>query len=156
MSADRAGPRLAAPDELAATGRMLHDFNREFDEPTPEPAWLARRLGELVAEGDTDVLLIGPGPDGLAVLRYRRSLFTPGLECYLAELYVLPALRGQGRGRRLMEAVLERASARGADYIELSTEENDVAARALYESLGFSNRGGRPDGPLSYYYEREL
>ena len=27
---------------------------------------------------------------------------------------------------------------------------------ALYESLGFSNREGKPDGPLNYYYEREL
>jgi hypothetical protein len=31
-----------------------------------------------------------------------------------------------------------------------------VAARALYESLGFSNRGGRPDGSINYFYEREL
>ena len=29
-------------------------------------------------------------------------------------------------------------------------------ARALYESLGFSNREGRPDGPRNYFYEREL
>jgi hypothetical protein len=28
--------------------------------------------------------------------------------------------------------------------------------RALYESLGFNNREGRPDGPLNYFYERDL
>jgi hypothetical protein len=31
-----------------------------------------------------------------------------------------------------------------------------VVARALYESLGFSNREGKPDGPLNYFYEREI
>ena len=36
------------------------------------------------------------------------------------------------------------------------TPSPDVAARALYERLGFSNREGRPDGPLNYFYEREL
>ena len=32
----------------------------------------------------------------------------------------------------------------------------DLAARRLYESLGFTNRTGGPDGPLMYVYEREL
>ncbi len=40
--------------------------------------------------------------------------------------------------------------------MDLGTSEDDVAARSLYESLGFDNRGGRPDGPVNYFYEREL
>ena len=40
--------------------------------------------------------------------------------------------------------------------MELGTSEDDVAVRALYESLGFSNREGKPGGPISYLYEREL
>jgi hypothetical protein len=40
--------------------------------------------------------------------------------------------------------------------MDLGTSEDDVAARHLYESLGFSNREGPPHGPLSYLYEREL
>jgi hypothetical protein len=31
-----------------------------------------------------------------------------------------------------------------------------LPARALYERFGFSNREGRPDGPVMYVYEREL
>jgi ribosomal protein S18 acetylase RimI-like enzyme len=52
---------------------------------------------------------------------------------------VKPELRGQGRGRALMEAILETARKRGADYIDLNTEEDDTAARALYESVGFAH-----------------
>ncbi len=55
-----------------------------------------------------------------------------------------------------MEAAIELARRRGADYMDLGTGEDDVAARTLYESLGFSNREGKPDGPLNYSYEREL
>jgi len=32
----------------------------------------------------------------------------------------------------------------------------DTAARALYESCGFTNREGEPDGPAMLFYEREL
>jgi ribosomal protein S18 acetylase RimI-like enzyme len=55
-----------------------------------------------------------------------------------------------------MEAAIELARAEGADYMDLGTGEDDVAARALYESLGFDNRGGRPEGQVNYFYEREL
>jgi ribosomal protein S18 acetylase RimI-like enzyme len=48
------------------------------------------------------------------------------------------------------------ARARGADYMDLGTSEDDVAARSLYESLGFDNHEGKPGGPVNYYYEREL
>jgi len=98
---------------------------------------------------------VGRGPDGLAVLRFRPAIWSAALECYLVELYVVPALRGRGLGRALMRAAIELARERGADRIELGSEETDVAARALYESLGFSNRDG-PGGPLMYFYEREL
>jgi ribosomal protein S18 acetylase RimI-like enzyme len=55
-----------------------------------------------------------------------------------------------------MEAAIELARKEGADHMELGTSEDDVAARSLYESLGFSNREGKPDGPINYLYEREL
>ena len=32
----------------------------------------------------------------------------------------------------------------------------DLAARRLYESLGFTNRAGGAGGPLMYVYERNL
>jgi GNAT superfamily N-acetyltransferase len=139
--------RQAAAADAGDIARLLHDFNTEYGEPTPGVEALAQRMRELLA-GDTVVLLAGDGPDGLAVLRLRSSIWTAGLECYLAELYVVPALRGQGRGRALMEAALELARKRGADWMELNTDEGDVAARALYERLGFK--------ATADYYEREL
>ncbi len=55
-----------------------------------------------------------------------------------------------------MSATIERARAHGADHIDLGTGEDDAAARALYESVGFGNHEGRPGGAVNYVYEREL
>jgi ribosomal protein S18 acetylase RimI-like enzyme len=148
--------RRADAADAEVVGRLLHDFNTEFEDPTPGPAALADRVRFLLDHGDTVVLVGGEGPDGVAVLRFRPAIWTTALECYLAELYVVPARRGEGLGRALMEAAMEVARTEGATYMDLGTSEDDVAARALYESLGFSNREGRPDGPVNYYYEREL
>jgi len=147
--------RRADVADAGAIGRLLHDFNTEFDDPTPGADALAERVRQLL-DGDTKILLGGPGPDGIAVLRFRPAIWTDALECYLAELYVAPERRGQGLGRALMEAAIELARDEGATYMDLGTSEDDVAARNLYESLGFSNREGKPDGPINYFYEREL
>ena len=97
------------------------------------------------------------GPDGVAVIRFRPSLwYVEALECYLAELYVVPDQARTGLGRALMEAAIELARNEGAASMDLGTGEHDVAARALYESLGFTNHEGKPDGPVNYFYEREL
>ena len=148
--------RVASPAEAAAIGQLLHDFNSEYDEPTPGPDRLAERIRRLLAGGDTIVLLGGAGPEGVAVLRFRAAIWSDAPECYLAELYVVPEHRGRGLGRALMEGAIEVARARGADHMDLGTSEDDIAARSLYESLGFINREGGSDGPLTYFYERDL
>ena len=148
--------RRARNDDVGDVGRLLHDFNTEYGDPTPGPERLAERITTLLAGGDTEVLLGGPGPDGLAVLRFRAAIWAEAPECYLAELYVAPPRRGRGLGRALMEAAIELARERGAAWMDLGTSETDVAARALYESLGFINREGGPDGPIAYFYELDL
>jgi GNAT superfamily N-acetyltransferase len=141
---------------MAAAGRLLHDFNREFSEPTPEPGILGERLWALVAAGDTVVLIAGATPVGIAVLRFREALWSEGCECHLAELYVVPAQRGRGVGRALMARAIDEARRRGAQRMDIGVDEPDHAARRLYEGLGFTNRTGGADGPLMFVYERDL
>lgn len=148
--------RIADAADAGAIGQLLHDFNSEFDEPTPGPARLGERIRALIAGGDTTVLVGGNGPDGLAVLRFRAAIWSDAPECYLAELYVVPRHRGRGLGRALMQTAIDVARARGADHMDLGTSEDDVAARALYESLDFINREGSSDGPVTFFYQREL
>ena len=149
--------RGARAADAETIGRLLHDFNTEYDDYTPGAAALAERIRKLLDAGHIRVLLGGGAQAlGLALLRFRPSIWTDALDCYLEELYVVPDRRGMGLGRALMEAAMELARREGAAHMDLGTAETDVAARGLYESLGFSNREGKPDGPLNYFYEREL
>ena len=52
-----------------------------------------------------------------------------------------------------MERAISLAKERGADGMDLNTSVDDKAARALYESLGFTNLEGEPDGPSMLFYE---
>ncbi len=150
--------RRATPGDSTSVARLLHDFQGEFDEPSPGVEALTERYEELIRNRDMTVLLAGEGPDGFVQLRYRPWVYSagPNAHSYLEELYVVPGLRGQGIGRALLEAALDMARGEGATHMELGTSETDTAARALYESSGFTNREGKPDGPAMLFYEREL
>jgi ribosomal protein S18 acetylase RimI-like enzyme len=148
--------RVASAADALAFGRLLHAFNVEFGEETPESDVIANRAAALIESDEMTVLFAGDGPDGFAELRFRPSLYTGALDAYLEELYVVPERRGHGLGRALLDAAMDHARKRGAAHIDLGTSEDDVAARALYESAGFTNREGGPDGPRMLYYERDL
>lgn len=60
----------------------------------------------------------------------------------LRKMYLSPAVRGQGLGRRLLEYAIAEAKARGFRRMELETASPLVEAIALYRSRGFSPRCG--------------
>jgi len=156
MPADEHEIRRAEPADARTVARMLRDFNAEFDEPSPPVEELAGRIAELLDAEEIVVLLGGGGPDGLAQLQLRASLYSTAPDAYLGELYVVPERRGEGLGRALLDAAIEVARQGGAGRMELNTSTDDTAAIGLYESSGFTNREGGPDGPRMLYYEREL
>lgn len=148
--------RRASADDAPDVARLLNAFNTEFSDPVPEVEPLTARVAGFIERDEATFLLAAAGPDGLAEIRYRPSLITGALDAYLEELYVVPERRGQGIGRALLEAAMDEARGRGATRMDLGTSEDDAAARALYESAGFTNREGVPDGPVMFVYEREL
>jgi ribosomal protein S18 acetylase RimI-like enzyme len=143
---------------LAAAAQLLHDFNLEYDEPSPPPEELAGRLAQLI-EQDQVVVLVARTDDeepvGVAAMRVQPSLWSEAHEAYLAELYVVPDRRGQGFGRELITEAIRVARDRGADYAFLITSEDDQLAQRLYEAAGFRRTEGE-DGPVMLAYEQDL
>jgi ribosomal protein S18 acetylase RimI-like enzyme len=153
---DQPAIRRASAGDAPQVARLLHDFNSEYEDHAPGVEDLTSHYRELIADGELTVLLAGERPDGFCQLRLKRSHYTGRPDALIEELYVVPELRGRGTGRALFEATLEAARSAGATHVELTTGEDDTAARALYESAGFTNREGGPDGPRMLYFEREL
>ncbi len=147
----------SSDDRLLLAAQLLHDFNQEYDEPSPPPPVLAERMAPMIETGQVVVLLARDEdqPVGVAVLRLAPSLWSEGQEAYLAELYVVPDRRGHGFGRELITEAMEAARDRGADYAFLITSEEDQLAQRLYEAAGFRRTEGE-GGPVMLAYEREL
>ncbi len=146
--------REATLEDAPLIARLLHDFNTEYEEETPGVEELTRHATRMLNEGEMTVLL-APDGAGLALLRFRPSIWTEQAEAYLQELYVVPDRRGEGIGEALLQTALEASRKASAAWIELNTGETDVAARTLYKKFGFTNEEG-PQGAAMLYYEREL
>ena len=64
-------------------------------------------------------------------------------ECYVDNVAVFPEARRQGVGRKLMEALLQAAAARGGEFLSLEVRPSNLEALALYRGLGFREGGRR-------------
>jgi len=58
-----------------------------------------------------------------------------GDDCYLEDLFVDPAARGNGVGRALIEDLASLARAQGWKRLYWNTEITNAAARKLYDSF---------------------
>ena len=82
-------------------------------------------------------LALNPEGDALGLVQflYHSSSSNMGGNCYLQDLFVIPAARGQRVGRRLIAAVAQAARKKGAALVYWQTEEFNGTARRLYERV---------------------
>jgi GNAT superfamily N-acetyltransferase len=100
-------------------------LERDLDDPAAayDAAWVVVAEGEVVGS--------------VAMRRTAEG------EAELKRMYVRPAWRGRHIGRRLLETALDWAREHGVRTVRLDTAERMVAARRLYEAVGFSRTGSR-------------
>lgn len=139
----------AVMPEFGACGRGFAIEDPEVDRMSatyaqPRSAyWVIESAGVILGGGG-----IAPLKDG------------DGETCELQKMYFLPAARGRGLGRRLLETCLERARALGFRRCYLETLTGMDAAQRLYLAAGFRKIPG-PLGSTGHFscdtfYLREL
>lgn len=72
---------------------------------------------------------------GIVHYLFHRSTWTVGNYCYLQDLFVNADARGHGVGRKLIEAVYEKAKAVGASRVHWLTQFENARAQILYDDV---------------------
>jgi GNAT superfamily N-acetyltransferase len=107
--------RPALPSEITQM-----TWSRFFDDYEPVHALVGERDGELL---------------GLVHYLFHRSTIQIAPVCYLQDLFTNEAVRGNGIGRALIEAVYERARVAGSPRVYWQTHESNLAAMKLYDKV---------------------
>ena len=107
-----------------------HDLPESFYE-TAFARLLSGEPGDfrgLVAEGAGQML-------GIAHYVFHPNLWRPEGVCYLQDLFTVPAARGRGVGRALIQGVYDAADAAGVPAVYWLTQEFNHAGRILYDKV---------------------
>ena len=151
--------RVAGAADASCAGRLLFDFNTEFDTPTPSAQDFTSRFQTMLERQDVLVLVAedsstdAPRAVGLAYLTLRPTPYGDGPVAELEELYVRPELRNHGIGSRLLLEALEQMRRRCALEMRIGVDEVDSEARRFYERHGFSNVADGGSRMLCYVTE---
>lgn len=111
----------ALPEDITAA-----TWARFFDPAEPVHAFVAEAGGRLV---------------GIVHYLFHRSTSRLNGVCYLQDLYTVEDRRGQGIGRKLINAVYAAAGAAGASRVYWHTQHFNTAGRTLYDKVASHDAG---------------
>ena len=130
------GVWVAHSREASVVARLLDDFNREYDTPSPGVPVLTERLEQLLAGDQVSAVLVGDPACGVGLLTLRPNVWYAGPVGLLDELYIAPSQRGQGLGTALLHAAEEVVRGRGGEVLEINVDGDDVEAVASMSGTG--------------------
>lgn len=138
-----AGLRTARSEaDYAGLEALIREYAAELDVDLYFQGF-AREIADL--RGCYEVaLLAGPEARPLGCVALKRL---SGERCEMKRLYVRPEGRGLGLGRRLAEAIVDEARARGYRDMVLDSLERLDRAVAMYERMGFARAPAYYDNP---------
>ncbi|MEM7191732.1 MAG: GNAT family N-acetyltransferase [Pseudomonadota bacterium] len=142
---------MSAREDLAIRDLVIRDLER-----TDEAEWRALWAGYLAfyevdvppaVTSGTWARLFEPGAPmfcriaaldgkvaGFSISTLHPSTWTLDLNCYLEDLFVDPAVRGEGIGRALIDDLLSLANEKGWSRLYWHTNSGNEQARRLYDS----------------------
>ena len=135
-------PRVARLADVAQLLVMMRTFNRA-ESVVWRPRRVAPALRRLLHEPRLGLVVVIDGPKrgslaGYAIGTFGYDLEFAGPDGFVTELFVRPAHRARGEGRRLLDALTERLRAEGAGAVHLLVWPENHGARRLYARAGFA------------------
>jgi GNAT superfamily N-acetyltransferase len=110
-------------DEIDTRGAHADESADEFRKPVAE-----------AVRGDAEILVAYAGEVAIGIVALRN--LGPGIG-EVKRMYVVPAHRGAGAGRLLLQELERRARRRGLETLRLDTHDRLGEAEGLYRSMGY-------------------
>jgi ribosomal protein S18 acetylase RimI-like enzyme len=124
-------------DLVDAVARLVSELSPSASPPTAE------QLREIMTSTCTTLLLardLGAPRRIVGMLALTVFRVPTGVHAWIDDVAVDQASRGRGVGAALTRAAIERATARGAAIVDLTSRPMREAANRLYRKLGFQVR----------------
>lgn len=119
---------------------LAFESSADADEATPDA------VARILASAPESVVIGAFNPDLVGVVGvYRSPAPKTRHKAHLWGMYVRPAARGRGIGRRLLQTAVAHARDLGATSLRLSVTSASERAIQLYADLGFETWGVEPD-----------
>jgi ribosomal protein S18 acetylase RimI-like enzyme len=138
--------RAASEADIPLLIRLVRALADEDGSTTFDPDRTQAAIHQLLADpslGEAWIIERGGDVAGYLVITWGFSLEFHGRDAFVDELYLLPALRGQGIGRLAIEHAAERCRTRGIGAVHLEVDPENERAISLYRRSGFVQRGYR-------------
>ena len=144
----------ATPDDLGGAREIMADFLRWDLAEFQRISGVALDIEDYLANSLDNVGVYMPPHGRFAMARTPDgklsgiALMKPlgEADCEIKRMYVDPAVRGQGLGRRMLLGLIQTAKEIGYRAAYLDTASYMVEARGLYTSLGFQEIDVYPGG----------
>lgn len=104
------------------------------------PDVMVPALHRLLDDGSLGLVLaayVGPRLVGYSLATFGYDIEFAGRDAFITELFIEPASRGQGLGRRLLESTVQHLQQRNVLAVHLVVRPDNPRARSLYEAHGF-------------------
>ncbi len=138
--------RLAKESDYEAVVRLVSELMielgfREFEGESVDEIFMDFIQSEargyvMLAESNENIC-------GVCTVSIVMALRTKGVYGIIQEMYVLPGIRGQGIGEKLLEAALEYAQSVGCSMVEVGTPPEGSRQGRFYQGGGFKRFGDR-------------
>lgn len=132
---------MARTDDLPKLKGMVAAFHAEFGIEQEDAVREAALLPLLEGSPLGVIYILGPrnAPVGYVAISFGWSIELGGIDGFVDEFWIRPAVRGKGMGSEALAALIRALKDAGVRALHLETDRDSRTAQ-LYERLGFERR----------------